>query len=153
MTDRTLTPGSGARVRQAYLRYLLIAGVVVLLVFMPVLATALTTAEGETVLTVVVGAAFVAVSSLLLLAALLRGRNAVTCDIVSLPAMRSSGALALAAQAAGWAGVAAALTLGVIQRLFDVDLAFTMGFVTAVCCAIPAVISDAARRLSRRLTR
>lgn len=59
------------------------------------------------------------VAALLLFASLLRGRAG---DTLSMPVMRISGALAVAAQATGWAGASAAMILGFLQRLSDVDL-------------------------------
>jgi len=95
-----------------------------------VVGSAQAAADAETVLTV--GVAAMVVASMLLFASLLRGRAAVTVDTLSIPVMRSSAALALAAQAAGCAGVTGALILGFLQRLSDVDLAFTTGLNMAI---------------------
>ncbi|MEU4217349.1 hypothetical protein [Actinoplanes sp. NPDC026623] len=152
MTERAIAPGSGARVRRAYSLYLLIAAVTVVLVLVIVVGSALAATEGGPLLTVVFGATAAIIASLLLVASLLRGRAAVAADTLSVPAMRSSGALARAAQVAGCAGAAGALILGFLQHLSDIELAFTIGVVTATCAAVPAVLSGAARRLCRRLT-
>ncbi|MEV6602517.1 hypothetical protein AB0M36_37595 [Actinoplanes sp. NPDC051346] len=129
------------------------ARAVVLVVVLPlVFATAFSTAKGQAVTTVAVGAVAAVVSVALLIAALLRARASVTADVLSLPAMRASGALALAAEVTGWGGALAALTLGLIRHMSDVDLVFTMGIAAAIGAAFPAVLSGPAHRLSRRLT-
>jgi hypothetical protein len=145
-------PGSGAPLRQAYVRYLLIAAAALVIVLVLVVGSALAVGDGGTVPTIVVGIAATVVASLLLFASLLRGGAAVAADTLSIPVMRSSGALALAAQAAGWARVTAALILGFLQRLSDVELAVTTGLIMAICSAVTAALSAAAHRMSRRLT-
>lgn len=152
MTDRSLTPGSGARLRRAYTRYLLIATAGLSIVLVLAVGAARAAADGDTVLIVIVGVAATVAASLLLIGALLRGRAAIIADTLSIPAMRSSAVLALAAQVAGCAGIVAALTLGFLQQLSDVGLALTTGLAMAVCSAAPTVLSGAARRMSRRLT-
>ncbi|MEV8506291.1 hypothetical protein AB0368_15855 [Actinoplanes sp. NPDC051475] len=151
MIDRALAPGSGQRLRQAYLRYLLIAVVALVLILPLALGIAASAAEGQTVLIAAAGVAGAVVSGALLIAALVKGRAAVAGDVLSVPGTRTSGSLALAAEVVGYAGALAALVLGLVQRLLDIDLALTLGLVMAALSAAPAVISDAARRLSRRL--
>ena len=146
-----MAPGSGQRLRQAYLRYLLIVAVVLVVVLPIALSIAVFTAEGQAVLTAAVGLLGAVTSAVLLITALIRGRAAVAGDILTVPGIRSSGSLALAAEVAGYVGALAALALGLLQRSLDVDLAFTMGLVMAALSAAPALISDAARRMSRRL--
>ncbi|MEV6595565.1 hypothetical protein AB0M36_01720 [Actinoplanes sp. NPDC051346] len=152
MTEKAIAPGSGTRLRSMYQRYLVVAGLVLLVVLPVVFGTAFITAKGQTIITVAVGMVAAVVSETLLIAALMRGRTSVAADVLSLPSMRFSGALALGAEVAGWGGALGALTLGMIQRMSDINLAFTMGIAAAIGAMFPAVLSGAARRLSQRLT-
>ena len=103
-------------------------------------------------LTAAVGVVGAVVSAALLIAALISGHAAVAGDVLSVPGIRASGSLARAAEVAGYVGALAALTLGLAQRLLDVDLAFTVGLVMAALSGAPALVSGAARRWSHRLT-
>lgn len=143
---RVLRPGGGVRLRQAYARLLLVSALAVLVV-VPI---ALTLAGTTTLHT---GAAVVVASSVLLLAALVRGRSAVHGDQVAVRAAGASAMLSRFGGAIGWLGAVTVLTTGIVQRFQGVDDALLEGILLGGVSLVPAVANDATNRIAKRLIR
>ncbi|MBM2620769.1 hypothetical protein JIG36_35245 [Actinoplanes sp. LDG1-06] len=159
MTDparRTLNPGGGAILRRTYGKLLAVSVVAAVLVWLIAVSVVVALAgDGDGVLVVLafVVLAFVvlAVTSVCLLAAIVRARAAIHGDQVGVAALHGSDGLSRTGSAVGWVGAAALVVLGFVLNTQDVDNALLSGIVLAGTAVILAVGNDGTHRITKRL--
>lgn len=149
--ERPLPPGGGSRLRALYLRFMVIAVVAVLIVLSFVLSATVSAIGDDDLATLLAGGVVITISSVCLIAALMRGRAAVDGDRVSIPTVVSSRRVARVGSLVGWIGALAVVAIGVIQHYQHVDMALLEGIVLGGAALIPAVGNDSANRTARRI--
>lgn len=149
---RPLPPGGGNRLRALYLRFLVMAVVAVLIVLSFVLSATVSAIGDDYEATLLVGSVVITISSVCLIAAVMRGRAAVDGDLVSIPTAVNSRRLARVGSLVGWIGALAVVATGVIRHYQQVDMALLEGIVLGGAALIPAVGNDSVNRTARRIT-
>ncbi|RSM39944.1 hypothetical protein DMB66_57700 [Actinoplanes sp. ATCC 53533] len=128
--------------------------VVAVLIVLPFVLFATVSAIGDDDLaTLLVGSIANTISSVCLIAALLRGRTAINGDWVSIPTAVSSRRVARTGSLVGWIGALAVVATGITQHYQHVDMTLLKGIVLGGAALIPAVSNDSANRMARRTTR